>query len=820
MTPEEINPNILYNNKRGRPIDHEDLCNAVLSCRTLEEKELKTVLYNSSDILKDGVTTDAFYRFLLHNHKSVKALVSEAHEFYERLSDPLKNGFIQYLSFPPKKKTYRGTDETRWHIRLFIKDVNNELNLTPLSETLKNDRTYRDNINHKRNYIPSKRISSGAIDEYIKLLDNGIIRGIDTECVRWAIDKEPTDKLSVLKKYVKSGFTEKNAIAAINLLENETQKTILLHEFEEWVFERYMAMIPECSWDSLDLKNRFYRCVDFHHLSPDGAFLSILKRLLFWEQVRELSLPNSIIDSLDLDVRLKKSIRSLAEKGEFKYDYALKKLFIRIIGESRQAICLKDVISNYEIFGKQLQQAITSYCAENPDLVVDEDCFCAIVHQPELSDDTGIKRAVFNYLASNSDATLKLLKDYHAFKEEWKDCYLKAVRGHRYSPAQLVRSRFIEIVGADDFFQTKYKDGFNPNEDISEGTIEELATLYQNGIIKNRLYIIDRTCQEDNLAVFESLGWDNGTIRDILLSDRKNLSLLKDFEKMVRQSPLHEKDVDQFQSRCLYDEWLIVLTEVGHNEEFLINLIKNKNNNLFRYLEKHDIRNDDFRNALLHAAIEGIISEMRNNGIDYLYHFTDERNYQSIQTRGLISYQDVQRLQINFVPGGDDDSHARDIRNRGNEYIHLSLCPDSGMGFKRFQEATERGEKLLFFKIKLDVLHLLEEEPDSVKFSPGNAARRDITELLNLADFRVDYKACTTRLYNCDDEQKVKRQAEILVRSIPLDYIENINLPLRGSAIYTSSRDPYDNVIRPNWQPMATPVDLEDLFFLDNEVYR
>lgn len=164
------------------------------------------------------------------------------------------------------------------------------------------------------------------------------------------------------------------------------------------------------------------------------------------------------------------------------------------------------------------------------------------------------------------------------------------------------------------------------------------------------------------------------------------------------------------------------------------------------------------------------------NGITYLYHFTDQRNLASIKLHGGLfswKYCDEHNIRIP-LPGGDRVSRDLDSRYGLQDYVRLSFCNDHPMAWN----LKENGANLILLKIKVDVAWL-----EETLFSDLNATDKAHHHGATMADLqRVDLNATQQHFVSKENPIFKKHQAEVLVKThIPLEYIININNPDRLS---------------------------------------
>ncbi len=158
---------------------------------------------------------------------------------------------------------------------------------------------------------------------------------------------------------------------------------------------------------------------------------------------------------------------------------------------------------------------------------------------------------------------------------------------------------------------------------------------------------------------------------------------------------------------------------------------------------------------------------IRNNHIDYLYHFTDMSNVESIfKHGGLYSWKSCLEREIRIAcPGGNSLSRGLDIRKNLNDYIHLGFNKKHPMLYVAEEEKRIRKAKIL--RIDTSVIFW-----DSTLFSDKNATSNQARIGGTINDFRcINFGIACGSTWNGPDE-KSAFQAEVLVRShIPIEYI-------------------------------------------------
>lgn len=159
-----------------------------------------------------------------------------------------------------------------------------------------------------------------------------------------------------------------------------------------------------------------------------------------------------------------------------------------------------------------------------------------------------------------------------------------------------------------------------------------------------------------------------------------------------------------------------------------------------------------------------------NNGIRYLYHFTDRRNIPSIKRHGgLFSWHYCKKNNITIpCQGGDYDSQELDKKYGLEDYVRLSFCNDHPMAY-RLQQS---GSDMVILKIGVDVALL-----KGTLFSDINAADKLHTHGGELDDLkRVNFNATKRNYVRKDDDDFKSHQAEVMVKTfVPKKYIVNLD---------------------------------------------
>lgn len=180
-----------------------------------------------------------------------------------------------------------------------------------------------------------------------------------------------------------------------------------------------------------------------------------------------------------------------------------------------------------------------------------------------------------------------------------------------------------------------------------------------------------------------------------------------------------------------------------------------------------------------------------NNGIRYLYHFTDRRNIPSIKRHGgLFSWHYCKKNNITIpCQGGDYDSQELDKKYGLEDYVRLSFCNDHPMAY-RLQQS---GSDIVILKIEVDVALL-----KGTLFSDINAADKIHTHGGELDDLkRVNFNATKRNRVRKNDDDFKPHQAEVMVKTfVPIRFIMNLKDEFE---IQTNFRDTW-NAFSKEWK--------------------
>lgn len=177
-------------------------------------------------------------------------------------------------------------------------------------------------------------------------------------------------------------------------------------------------------------------------------------------------------------------------------------------------------------------------------------------------------------------------------------------------------------------------------------------------------------------------------------------------------------------------------------------------------------------------ASQTYLTILHDNGITCLYHFTDERNLQSIKEQGgLLSWAYCENNGIKIpMPGGGELSRRLDIKKGLQDYVRLSFTKNHPMMFI----AKDEG--------RITTPVILEIDPEVITFETTKFSNKNATitrENVSIGNSIDDLKKIhfntvkISKYFNLPEEEKSFFQAEVLVKTfIPIKYIRNVNSPL------------------------------------------
>ena len=163
----------------------------------------------------------------------------------------------------------------------------------------------------------------------------------------------------------------------------------------------------------------------------------------------------------------------------------------------------------------------------------------------------------------------------------------------------------------------------------------------------------------------------------------------------------------------------------------------------------------------------------RKLDIEYFYHFTDERNLDSIRKYGgLLSWKacDAHNVKIPYA-GGDDLSRQLDLRSGLEDYVRLSFCEDHPMAYR----CKKAGGRLVLLQIRTNIAFW-----HDTLFANMNATDNNCSIGERFSDLaKINFVAVKKTYVSREDEDFKYHQAEILVKTVvPKEYIVNLDDPI------------------------------------------
>lgn len=154
---------------------------------------------------------------------------------------------------------------------------------------------------------------------------------------------------------------------------------------------------------------------------------------------------------------------------------------------------------------------------------------------------------------------------------------------------------------------------------------------------------------------------------------------------------------------------------------------------------------------------------LKNNGINYFYHFTDLENYCSIlDFGGLYSWWNCNKNKIIIPkPGGGDLSRSLDFKYGLQNYVRLCFNTNHPMA----EKLKKKGYNIIFFKVAIDVAFWEDVEYSNINATDSNHILSKNLNVINFNALKQGYTDYTDINFKLN-------QAEILVKDfIPCKYI-------------------------------------------------
>ncbi len=155
---------------------------------------------------------------------------------------------------------------------------------------------------------------------------------------------------------------------------------------------------------------------------------------------------------------------------------------------------------------------------------------------------------------------------------------------------------------------------------------------------------------------------------------------------------------------------------------------------------------------------------------DWLYHFSDRKNLESIRSLGLLSKRIMDSIDVSYHPSGSTQSRESDERSGVLDYVSLSLTPDHPMKLAALRDG--RISKAEVLRVNPAILSF-----DQIFFCPTMANRKD-AEILLLDEAvekgMIDFELLCGDRTDTDPKQLDRlRRCEILVLNcVPSSFID------------------------------------------------
>ena len=231
----------------------------------------------------------------------------------------------------------------------------------------------------------------------------------------------------------------------------------------------------------------------------------------------------------------------------------------------------------------------------------------------------------------------------------------------------------------------------------------------------------------------------------------QNVRKLEKFESLIEEI---KKDIDEFvRTNIEADEnQLNLLTELKQQE-----------------LEEKNVR---IQGVKYKSNWQVFVNIILDNGIEYLYHFTDISNIDSIKgNQGLYSWEFCVKNNISIAkPGGDELSRSLDKRKGAENYVRLSFCKNHPMEFVAKKEGRIPNPVKLFCDTEL-IYHV------GTKFCNMNATKNEAIISDSLEYFsNINFGLFKRSYFDLIQSEKSQYQSEVLVyEHIPSKYILNLS---------------------------------------------
>jgi hypothetical protein len=162
---------------------------------------------------------------------------------------------------------------------------------------------------------------------------------------------------------------------------------------------------------------------------------------------------------------------------------------------------------------------------------------------------------------------------------------------------------------------------------------------------------------------------------------------------------------------------------------------------------------------------------LKKYGINEIWHFTDKKNIQSINTHGLLSLTES-RVKLGTIPapGGNQWSHEADHIKGVDQYVHLAFLKDHPMLFIAKQDG--RVANPVWLKISTETL-----AHPNIRYTLDVSNKAGVQlltaqEAINHLDFEVLFTRTDWKDPKIKERRRVALKSEILIPNyVPLNMI-------------------------------------------------
>lgn len=399
-----------------------------------------------------------------------------------------------------------------------------------------------------------------------------------------------------------------------------------------------------------------------------------------------------------------------------------------------------------------------------------------------LSTHKQVKTALKKEKSPTTEQIVKSIKTFQSLEKEiiTIDEYLNQLKDLTYADDEKI-DKFLEINHAfADAYNNKKQLNFNKQghekidqiHDNIENLLnqESLVNLYKTRVRRTKEFLksINQILQEiDRLLNKRKISDARKKLAIIIIKDSENskINLNSKIDKYEKKITSVVKKIQEEREAKLKEENLqkIKLEELKKVEQFEKEQLKKLERSV------HEIENPT--NKKEWKIIE---QTLKNNGINKLYHYTDENNIRSIIKKGgLYSWKTCDKLGIQIPKsGGNQATRKIDETNNLDNFIKLSFNKGNQMQYIATEDS--RIDNLVFLEIDPKVCFWM-----TTQFSDANPHNKRADYGPSLSHFQnIKLKYAKLKTYVNRDSNPTKhrhKHAEILVfQHIPLKYITSL----------------------------------------------